>query len=261
MFARHAKDFTPDEHPRTCRALRRPSPPTSCVTGSTTRPSPWSTCGRSPRTTAGAWRRVPRRPCPGREGVPGSVARLRRPTPRSRASSPRRARSAAATSSSTATATRTRTRSRRTSGRRASTTSRRSTAASPPGRRRREPRSTASPSYERLVHVGWLRALLAGESVEAGPPATSLLFHVNFGVPEEYADGHIPGAHFLDTNWLESPVDWNRRSPAELDHALRALGHHRRHDGHPLRPRHRGQPEREVAGPAGGPDRGDARRR
>jgi thiosulfate/3-mercaptopyruvate sulfurtransferase len=78
--------------------------------------------------------------------------------------------------------------------------------------------------HERLVHVGWLRALLAGESVEAGPTGHALLFHVNFGVPEEYADGHIPGAHFLDTNWLESPADWNRRSPAELDHALRALG-------------------------------------
>ena len=51
-----------------------------------------------------------------------------------------------------------------------------------------------------------------------------MLFHVNFGVPEEYADGHIPGAHYLDTNWLESPADWNRRTPAELDHALRSLG-------------------------------------
>jgi molybdopterin synthase sulfurtransferase len=78
--------------------------------------------------------------------------------------------------------------------------------------------------HERLVHVGWLRSLLAGEPVEARPNGQALLFHVNFGVPEEYADGHIPGAHYLDTNWLESPADWNRRSPAELDHALRALG-------------------------------------
>ena len=35
---------------------------------------------------------------------------------------------------------------------------------------------------------------------------------MNFGVPEEYADGHIPGALYLDTNWLQDPaVDWNRR--------------------------------------------------
>jgi 3-mercaptopyruvate sulfurtransferase SseA len=80
------------------------------------------------------------------------------------------------------------------------------------------------PRYERLVHVAWLRALLAGDSVEAPPADRVLLFHVNFGVPEEYADGHIPGACYLDTNWLESPADWNRRGPAELDHALRSLG-------------------------------------
>ena len=80
------------------------------------------------------------------------------------------------------------------------------------------------PNYQRLVHVGWLRDVLAGEAVEAPPSADALLFHVNFGVPEEYADGHIPAARYLDTNWLESPADWNRRSPAELDHALRSLG-------------------------------------
>ena len=51
-----------------------------------------------------------------------------------------------------------------------------------------------------------------------------LLFHVNFGVPEEYAEGHLPGALFLDTNWLEDPADWNRRSPADIDATLRALG-------------------------------------
>ena len=78
--------------------------------------------------------------------------------------------------------------------------------------------------YQRLVPVGWLADLLAGQPVEAQPSADALLFHVNFGVPEEYADGHIPGARYLDTNWLESPADWNRRTPAELDHALRSLG-------------------------------------
>src|SRR5262249_27383479 len=48
--------------------------------------------------------------------------------------------------------------------------------------------------------------------------------HVNFGVPEEYAENHLPGAIYLDTNWLEDPADWNRRPPAELDAALRNLG-------------------------------------
>jgi molybdopterin synthase sulfurtransferase len=80
------------------------------------------------------------------------------------------------------------------------------------------------PNYERLVTIDWLKAVLAGEAPEAAPTGRFRLFHVNFGVPEEYAEGHIPGAIYLDTNWLEDPVDWNRRSPAALDQALRSLG-------------------------------------
>jgi 3-mercaptopyruvate sulfurtransferase SseA len=79
--------------------------------------------------------------------------------------------------------------------------------------------------YDRLVHPGWLQSVLAGERPEAPPAGRALLFHVNFGVPEEYAEGHLPGALYLDTNWLESPDDiWQRRAPAELELALRRLG-------------------------------------
>jgi molybdopterin synthase sulfurtransferase len=80
------------------------------------------------------------------------------------------------------------------------------------------------PGYHRLVHTEWLRAVLDGERPESPPNDRFLLFHVNFGVPEEYAENHIPGARFLDTNWLEDPTDWNRRDPAALDEALRTLG-------------------------------------
>ncbi len=80
------------------------------------------------------------------------------------------------------------------------------------------------PRYDRLVHVEWLRRVLDGERPEAAPAEKVLLFHVNFGVPEEYADGHIRGALYLDTNWLEDPTDWNRRSPEAIDAAVRALG-------------------------------------
>jgi thiosulfate/3-mercaptopyruvate sulfurtransferase len=80
------------------------------------------------------------------------------------------------------------------------------------------------PNYEKLVHTEWLRELLAGGRPEAYDGQRFLLFHVNFGVPEEYAEGHLPDALYLDTNWLENPVDWNRRSPADLDASLRALG-------------------------------------
>jgi thiosulfate/3-mercaptopyruvate sulfurtransferase len=82
----------------------------------------------------------------------------------------------------------------------------------------------ALPRYEQLVHPAWLRAVLDGSRPEAAPAADHLLFHVNFGVPDEYAEGHLPEAVYLDTNWLEDPADWNRRSPAELEVALRGLG-------------------------------------
>jgi thiosulfate/3-mercaptopyruvate sulfurtransferase len=80
------------------------------------------------------------------------------------------------------------------------------------------------PRYQQLVHTDWLAELLAGGRPEAAPTGTYLVFHVNFGVPEEYAEGHIPGAGYLDTNWLEDPADWNRREPDELDATLRRLG-------------------------------------
>lgn len=80
------------------------------------------------------------------------------------------------------------------------------------------------PNHDKLVHMEWLRQVLKGQRPEAAPAGRFLLFHVNFGVPEEYAEGHIPGALFLDTNWLEDPADWNRRSPEAIEAALCALG-------------------------------------
>jgi thiosulfate/3-mercaptopyruvate sulfurtransferase len=78
--------------------------------------------------------------------------------------------------------------------------------------------------YRQLVHPAWLREVLDGGRPEAAPAGRVLLFHVNFGVPEEYAEGHLPGALYLDTNWLEDPADWNRRGPEELASAVAALG-------------------------------------
>ena len=78
--------------------------------------------------------------------------------------------------------------------------------------------------FDKLVHPGWVQQLIAGEEPDTYDGDGFLLFHVNFGVPEEYEEGHIPGALYLDTNWLESPEDWNRRSPEELQNTLTALG-------------------------------------
>jgi molybdopterin synthase sulfurtransferase len=79
-------------------------------------------------------------------------------------------------------------------------------------------------NYDKLVDDEWLRELLSGGRPEAAPVGRFLLFHVNFGVPEEYGENHIPGALYLDTNQLENPRDWNRRTPEELEVALRSFG-------------------------------------
>ncbi len=80
------------------------------------------------------------------------------------------------------------------------------------------------PNYDKLVHTEWLQEVGEGTRPEAAPAGKFLLFHVNFGVPEEYEENHLPGALYLDTGRLENPDDWNRRSPEELDAALRSLG-------------------------------------
>jgi 3-mercaptopyruvate sulfurtransferase SseA len=80
------------------------------------------------------------------------------------------------------------------------------------------------PNFWRLVHTDWLRELIDGGRPETHRGDGFLLFHVNFGVAEEYEEGHLPGALYLDTNRLEDPADWNRRSPEEIEAALRALG-------------------------------------
>jgi molybdopterin synthase sulfurtransferase len=78
--------------------------------------------------------------------------------------------------------------------------------------------------YQHLVHPGWLDALMRGKTPEAPPARDLVLCHAHFDHPEDYARGHIPGALSLDTNTLESPETWNRRSPAELRDTLLALG-------------------------------------
>lgn len=80
------------------------------------------------------------------------------------------------------------------------------------------------PHYHKLVHPDWVQRLISGERPETYSSSRFAVFHVNFGVPEDYRRGHIPGALHLDTLALESPDDWNRRRPDELEAALRAHG-------------------------------------
>jgi molybdopterin synthase sulfurtransferase len=78
--------------------------------------------------------------------------------------------------------------------------------------------------YRHLVHADWLHDVRRGGTPEEPPQRDWVICHAHFDNPADYERGHIPGALALDTNGLESPATWNRRSPDELRSALLELG-------------------------------------
>lgn len=78
--------------------------------------------------------------------------------------------------------------------------------------------------FDRLVHPRWLAGALAKDPVEHPPRHRLLLLHATSDNESEYREGHIPSALHVDTLSLESEEGWNRRSPSEIDAAVRALG-------------------------------------
>ena len=78
--------------------------------------------------------------------------------------------------------------------------------------------------YRQLVPPAWVHALLSGESPEGYDGDGYVLCHAHFDYRADYEKGHIPGAVPLNTNLLEWPETWNRRSPAQLKAALEDLG-------------------------------------
>jgi len=78
--------------------------------------------------------------------------------------------------------------------------------------------------YRQLVYPEWVRDLIQGNAPDGVDPDNTVICHAHFGYRSDYEKGHLPGAVPLNTNWLESPDTWNRRSPAELQSALEDLG-------------------------------------
>ncbi len=78
--------------------------------------------------------------------------------------------------------------------------------------------------YHQLVYSEWLNTLLEGGSPLEFSGDKFVLCHAHYRNPADYEKGHIPGAVAVDTNTLESPETWNRRSPAELKETLENLG-------------------------------------
>ena len=83
--------------------------------------------------------------------------------------------------------------------------------------------------FDHLVPATWLSRTLRGEKVGSPPRADGLIVgHCHYRNEADYRKGHIPGAIPIDTLLLEAPATWNRRTPDELDRALRSLGITRR---------------------------------
>ncbi|MDG5813493.1 rhodanese-like domain-containing protein [Chitinispirillales bacterium ANBcel5] len=73
--------------------------------------------------------------------------------------------------------------------------------------------------YRDLIPARYLYSVL--NKINDG---NTILCHVHYQNPDSYTSGHIPGAIDLDTNKLEDPQTWNRRSPEELKKALEECG-------------------------------------
>ena len=78
--------------------------------------------------------------------------------------------------------------------------------------------------YRQLVPAQWLHQLMTTGSAPEYNQSRFVVCHAHYRETGDYEEGHIPSALDLDTNTLESPETWNRRSPAEVRDALLALG-------------------------------------
>ena len=79
-------------------------------------------------------------------------------------------------------------------------------------------------NYRQLVSAGWVKKLISGEKPAEHDNDKFVLVHSHYRNRDAYLSGHIPSAIDMDTNALESPETWNRRSPAELKQALEEHG-------------------------------------
>jgi len=78
--------------------------------------------------------------------------------------------------------------------------------------------------YRQLVSAKWLNELIRTGAAPEYNNKKYIICHAHYNNRDAYEEGHIPEAIALDTNLLESPETWNRRSPEELKNALEQLG-------------------------------------
>lgn len=78
--------------------------------------------------------------------------------------------------------------------------------------------------YRQLVSPKWLNKLISGGSPDEYDNNKYVVCHAHYQNLGDYEIDHIPGAIAVDTNDLESQETWNRRSPEELENALKKYG-------------------------------------
>jgi thiosulfate/3-mercaptopyruvate sulfurtransferase len=83
---------------------------------------------------------------------------------------------------------------------------------------------THLPRYTHLVPPEWVNELISTGTAAEHSGAPHVICHTHYRNPDDYRQGHIPGAVSLDTLALESPETWNRRSPRDVREALQAVG-------------------------------------
>ena len=80
------------------------------------------------------------------------------------------------------------------------------------------------PNYRHLVSADWVKDLIEQNNPSEYNNDKFIVVHAHYRNRDAYLSGHIPGAIDMDTNALESPETWNRRSPEELRKALEEHG-------------------------------------
>ena len=78
--------------------------------------------------------------------------------------------------------------------------------------------------YSHLVSANWLNDLITKGWAPEFKNKSYVICHSHYQNRASYEKGHIPKAIDLDTNLLESPETWNRRSPNEIKKVLEQHG-------------------------------------
>lgn len=78
--------------------------------------------------------------------------------------------------------------------------------------------------FQHLVPPRWVNDLISRQTPGYYNNSKFTIIHSHYRNRDAYLSGHIPGAVDMDTNLLENPVTWNRRTPEELEKALLSHG-------------------------------------